>query len=52
MQHLRAFKTVTIIEGQALIHTVCRKTKAKAFGDFAYDFTVAVSKNVLALWIS
>ena len=37
---------ITIIEGQALMHTVCRKTKANAFGDFAYDFTEATSRNI------
>ena len=30
---------ITIIEGQAPMHTVCRKTKANAFGNFAFDFT-------------
>ena len=30
---------IAIIEGQAMMHTICRKTKANAFGDFAYDFT-------------
>ena len=34
------------MEGQALMHTVCRKTKAKAFGDFAYNFTEATSRNI------
>ena len=37
---------ITIIEGQALMHTVCRKTKANAFGDFAYKFTEATSNNI------
>ena len=37
---------ITIIEGQVMMHTVCRKTKANAFGDFAYDFTEATSRNI------
>ena len=37
---------ITILEGEALMHTVCRKTKAKAFGDFAYNFTEATSRNI------
>ena len=28
------------------MHTVCKKTKANAFGDFAYDFTEATSRNI------
>ena len=28
------------------MHTVCRKTKANAFGDFAYNFTEATSRNI------
>ena len=28
------------------MHTVCRKINANAFGDFAYDFTEATSKNI------
>ena len=28
------------------MHTVCRKTKANVFGDFAYDFTEATSRNI------
>ena len=36
----------TIIEGQALMYTVCRKAKANAFGDFVYDFTEATSRNI------
>ena len=35
-----------MFEGQALMHTVCRKTKANAFGDYAYDFTEATSRNI------
>ena len=27
------------------MHTVCRKTKANAFGDFTYDFTEATSRD-------
>ena len=34
------------IGGQALMHTVWRKTKANAFGDFAYDFIEATSRNI------
>ena len=37
---------ITIIEGQALMHTVRRKTKTNAFGDLAYDFTDATSRNI------
>ena len=37
---------ITVIEGQSLMHTVCRKTKANAFGDFAYDFNEATSRNI------
>ena len=37
---------ITIIEGQAMMHTVFRKTKANAFGDFAYDFNEAISRNI------
>ena len=29
-----------------MMHTVCRKTKANAFGEFAYDFTEATSRNI------
>ena len=29
-----------------MMHTVCRKTKANAFGVFAYDFTEATSRNI------
>ena len=29
-----------------MTHTVCRKTKANSFGDFAYDFTEATSRNI------
>ena len=29
-----------------MMHIVCRKTKANAFGDFAYDFTEAISRNI------
>ena len=29
-----------------MMHTVCRKTKANAFGDFAYNFTEATSRNI------
>ena len=39
-------KTITIIDGQAPVHTVGRKTKAKTFGDFADDFTEAVNRNM------
>ena len=28
------------------MHRVCRKTKANAFGDFAYNFTEATSRNI------
>ena len=28
------------------MHTVCRKTKANAFGDFAYDFTEVTCRNL------
>ena len=35
---------ITIIEGQTLMYTVCRKTKANAFCDFAYNFTEATSE--------
>ena len=35
---------ITLIEDQALMHTVHRKTKANAFGDLAYDYTDATSK--------
>ena len=28
------------------MHTVCRKTKANAFGNFAFDFTEATSRNI------
>ena len=28
------------------MHTVCRKTKANDFYDFAYDFIEATSKNI------
>ena len=28
------------------MHTVCRKTNANAFGDFAYDFTEATIRNL------
>ena len=41
-----SLKTITIIDGQALVHTVSRKTKAKNFGDFADDFTEAVNRNI------
>ena len=41
-----SLKTITIIDGQALVHTVGRKTKAKTYGDFADDFTDAVNRNV------
>ena len=37
---------ITIIEGQALMYIVCRKTNANAFGDFAYNFTEATSRNI------
>ena len=37
---------ITITEDQALMHTVCRKTKVNAFGDFAYNFTEATSRNI------
>ena len=40
-----SLKTVTIIDGQALVHTVGKKTKAKTFGEFADDFTDTVSRN-------
>ena len=36
---------IKIIENQALMHTVRRKTKANAFGHLAYDFTDA-SRNI------
>ena len=41
-----SLKTITIIDGQALVHTVSRKTKAKDFGDFADDFTEAVNRII------
>ena len=41
-----SLKTITIIDGQALVHTVGRKIKAKNFGDFADDFTEAVNRNI------
>ena len=41
-----ALKIITIIDGQALVHTVGRKTKAKTFGNFADDFTEAVNRNI------
>ena len=28
------------------MHTVCRKTIANAFGDFAYKFTEGTSRNI------
>ena len=28
------------------MHTVCRKAKVYAFGDFAYDFTEDTSRNI------
>ena len=28
------------------MHTVCRKTKANPFGNFAYDFTEATSRSI------
>ena len=28
------------------MHTVCRKTKSNASGDFAYDFTEVTPKNI------
>ena len=28
------------------MHTVCRKTKANTFADFAYNFTEATSRNI------
>ena len=28
------------------MHTVFRKSKANTFGDFAYDFTEATSRNI------
>ena len=28
------------------MHTVSRKTKANAFGDFAYDFNEATNRNI------
>ena len=28
------------------MHTIYRKTKANAFGAFAYDFTEATSRNI------
>ena len=31
-----------------MMHTVYRKTKANAFGDFAYDFTEATSRNFVS----
>ena len=37
---------ISIIEGQALMHTICRKTKANAFGNLAYNFTEATSRNI------
>ena len=40
-----SLKTVTIIDGQALVHTVGKKSKAKTFGEFADDFNEAVSRN-------
>ena len=41
-----SLKTITIIDRQALVHTIGRKTKAKNFGDFADDFTEAVNRNI------
>ena len=29
-----------------MMHTVCRKAKANAYGDFAYEFTEATSRNI------
>ena len=38
---------ITIIEGKALMHTVCRKTdQSKSFWHFAYSFTEATSRNI------
>ena len=37
---------ITIIEGQALVHTVCRKTKSNSVDGFAYNFTEATSRNI------
>ena len=37
---------LTIIDGQAQMHIVCRKSKSNAFGDFAYDFTEATSRII------
>ena len=41
-----SLKTITIIDGKALVHTVGRKAKAKNFGDFADDFSKAVNRNI------
>ena len=29
-----------------MMHSVCRKTKANAFGDLAHDFTEPTSRNI------
>ena len=31
------------------MYAVCRKIKANAFGDFAYDFTEATYRNIKSL---
>ena len=40
-----SLKTVTIIDGQAPVHTIGKMSKAKAFGGFTDDFNEAVSRN-------